>query len=80
MAIRDLFSKRAARQRKQGQEDVYQYDDLPQAFPLPAAEGDAGGGVEVERVHRAGESKLPHRGRGRSRLSGGTFPKVVRQS
>jgi hypothetical protein len=32
MAIWDLFSKREARRNKQGQEDVYQYDDLPKAF------------------------------------------------
>jgi hypothetical protein len=32
MAIWDLFSKRAARARKQGQEDVFQYENLPQQF------------------------------------------------
>lgn len=32
MAIRDLFSKRESRKMKQGQEDVYQYDTLPEKF------------------------------------------------
>jgi hypothetical protein len=32
MPIWDLFSKREAQKRKQGQEDVFQYDDLPAAF------------------------------------------------
>jgi hypothetical protein len=32
MAIWDLFSKRENRKRKQGTEDVYQYDELPKAF------------------------------------------------
>jgi hypothetical protein len=32
VAIVDLFSKREKRKRMQGQEDVYQYDTLPEAF------------------------------------------------
>jgi hypothetical protein len=32
MAIRDLFSKRAAKAARAGTPDVYQYDELPQAF------------------------------------------------
>jgi hypothetical protein len=32
MAIWDLFSKREARKRKQGKEDVFQYHNLPEAF------------------------------------------------
>jgi hypothetical protein len=32
VAIWNLFSKREARKRKQGQEDVFQYDDFPKPF------------------------------------------------
>ena len=32
MAIVDLFSKREKKKKKQGQEDVFQYEDLPEAF------------------------------------------------
>jgi hypothetical protein len=32
MAIWELFSKREAKKRRAGQEDVFQYDDLPEAF------------------------------------------------
>src|SRR5271154_4929493 len=32
MSILDLFSKREMRRKKQGQEDVFQYDDLPIGF------------------------------------------------
>lgn len=32
MALRDIFSRRAARAAKAGTADVYQYDDLPDAF------------------------------------------------
>jgi AbiJ N-terminal domain 4 len=32
MAIWDLFSKRERRKRRQGQDDVFQYDNLPKEF------------------------------------------------
>src|SRR4051812_28534302 len=32
MAVWDLFSKREKRKQKQGQEDVFQYDTLPEPF------------------------------------------------